>query len=385
VIKLLLLTITSQCAAQTLHFGLIGGFAPTDAYPGKIIPVSIPGPDAPLGVRYFSQNKDWLAGGLVEIRFGRKWAVEADGMYRELHMTSVGVSHDGTLNSISFAPIVTWEFPILLKRRFQWRIVQPFVEAGPSFRTTGNLNAFPSHYGFTAGAGVEKSFHGLNIAPVVRYTRWAADPDLFDNPARSSQNQVELLVAFSPSLETSMHPFGKRVSLGALAGATLTPDYWTLATDYRELNSFTFNGTTYTTFSRSGAHSTISGPTVEIALGRFGVEFDAIYRVYRQYFRTTASDGRSGAQQTRKVATWEFPVLAKYRVGAIGGVRPFVEAGPSFRIPGTVGRVGVTGGAGIEMRSHHLHFSPALRYTYWFDERSGTQQNAVHALLGVSF
>jgi hypothetical protein len=35
--------------------------------------------------------------------------------------------------------------------------------------------------------------------------------------------------------------------------------------------------------------------------------------------------------------------------------------------------------------THRLRFAPGLRYTHWSDERSGTQQNAVRALMGVSF
>lgn len=50
------------------------------------------------------------------------------------------------------------------------------VEAGPSFRLSGNLNAYnPSSYGLTAGGGVETHYKALNTGPVLRYTRWAGN------------------------------------------------------------------------------------------------------------------------------------------------------------------------------------------------------------------
>ena len=69
--------------------------------------------------------------------------------------------------------MLTWEFPLLAKYRFPTRRLQPLIELGPSFRATGNLNdADPSHFGITAGAGIETSLSRLKIAPVVRFTRW---------------------------------------------------------------------------------------------------------------------------------------------------------------------------------------------------------------------
>lgn len=76
-------------------------------------------------------------------------------MYPELHSTFAGIEPDGTLNSISPSPVVTWEFPVLAKYRFSEGRFRPFIEAGPEFRTTGNLNFSPSRYGGTAGFGIE--------------------------------------------------------------------------------------------------------------------------------------------------------------------------------------------------------------------------------------
>jgi hypothetical protein len=194
-----------------------------------------------------------------------------------------------------------------------------------------------------------------------------------------------LLVAFRPTIETSIHPFGNRVSLSALVGLSLTRDYWTLGGSDTPLYTQSFNGVDFTTFARSGAHGVMAGPGVEIAVGRLSAELDAVYRVYRQHFHVAAPNGRVGADQVGNTATWEFPVLAKYRLATRRAAQPFVEGGPSFRIPGTVSHFGVTAGAGLALRSHHLQFAPTLRYTRWIDDRSGTQPNAIQMLLRVSF
>ena len=73
---------------------------------------------------------------------------------------------------------------------------QPFVEAGPSFRLSGNLNGYyPSHFGFTASAGIETHWRAIRIAPAVRYTRWATDGTLRE--FRTLPNQIEILAGFS--------------------------------------------------------------------------------------------------------------------------------------------------------------------------------------------
>jgi len=164
--------VASPCSVsgQNLSVGLIGGTSLTSA--ARDVTTSYPtGPSS----RVWSQSKDWIAGVMVEFRFRSTFSVEVDGMYRELHVTWANVLSDGTLNSVSPSPVVTWEFPVLAKYRFGSAQLKPLIEAGPAFRTTGNLNFNPTHFGATAGFGVETRWKGLNVAPVVRYTRWAAN------------------------------------------------------------------------------------------------------------------------------------------------------------------------------------------------------------------
>ena len=78
----------------------------------------------------------------------------------------------------------------------------PFAEAGPSFRLAGNLNGYnPSHYGITAGGGVETRTRGVLLSPTLRYTRWERDTPTYPGPSyqnfRTNANAVELVVGVS--------------------------------------------------------------------------------------------------------------------------------------------------------------------------------------------
>ena len=101
-------------------------------------------------------------GGLsVDVNLMSGLSIETDGIYEP-----IGISGNSVL---------TWEFPVLLKYRWTVGGARLFGEVGPSFRASGNLQSSipPSNYGFTAGAGIEKSLKRIRIAPTLRYTRWA--------------------------------------------------------------------------------------------------------------------------------------------------------------------------------------------------------------------
>jgi opacity protein-like surface antigen len=131
-----------------------------------------------------SNRGSYVVGAMAEFKLPRDLSVEIDGLYRKLRF------------SYRREVVLTWEFPLLAKYKFPTRRVKPLIELGPSFRATGNLNdADPSHFGFTAGAGIETTLRRLKIAPVVRFTRWAADNRNLGSITKP--NQVELLVGFS--------------------------------------------------------------------------------------------------------------------------------------------------------------------------------------------
>src|ERR1700722_5449404 len=188
-----LICFTGGAFAQRLSFGLLGGASLTQDFQNNI---SDFGGTAP--VTNYSTPKRYIVGGLLEVRLPFNLSVEAEGLFHELEYTSATIEN-GTPFSVSPAPVVTWEFPILAKYRFALPILRPFIEAGPSFRTSGNLNSTsPSNHGFAAGLGVEAKLWKLKLAPQLRYIRWARDSRMagFGAPF-TKPDQVEFLVSLS--------------------------------------------------------------------------------------------------------------------------------------------------------------------------------------------
>jgi hypothetical protein len=160
----------------------------------------------------YSASQRYIVGGMLECRLPQDWSVELDGLYHPMRYNSAGILPNGTLNSVSPSPVITWEFPVLAKYRFRWGAWRPFVEAGPSFRTAGNLNqANPSHYGVAAGAGAEVRLGKFRLAPEVRYIRWAADSPFV---VRTRLDQIELLTSFSTGEVTESERALVRCAIG---------------------------------------------------------------------------------------------------------------------------------------------------------------------------
>ncbi|MBS1824596.1 MAG: hypothetical protein JST93_04705 [Acidobacteria bacterium] len=164
---------------QPVSFGAIAGLDLGDDFIPGIFPNHIPESNSPL------------FGVLAEIQLPRSLSLEVNATYRPLH----GTAPEGS-SRVRFAHL-TWEFPILLKHRLTTHHrITPFLEAGPSFRAEGNLNLRPvSHYGATAGAGLEFRWRPIKIAPTARYTRWAGtSPPAVSHTA---PNQFQILVAIA--------------------------------------------------------------------------------------------------------------------------------------------------------------------------------------------
>jgi len=136
-----------------------------------------------------SESQGYVAGLMTEVDLTQRFSLEVDGLYRPIRAQLV--------NEASPFSIVTWQIPVVAKFKLPpARPFQPFVEAGPSFRLSGNLNGYyPSHFGFTAGAGIETHWRAIRIAPAVRYTRWATEGTLRE--FRTLPNQIEILAGFS--------------------------------------------------------------------------------------------------------------------------------------------------------------------------------------------
>jgi len=123
----------------------------------------------------------------------------------------------------------------------------------------------------------------------------------------------------------------------------------------------------------SGSKDYIVGPTIEVHLPlRLSVELDALYRPLNLTVRNTiVSSPPIITSVSSKLNSWEFPLLAKYRLPS-HLITPFIEAGPSFRsvtnesFAGTqLSGAGFTAGVGMEGKLGPIRIAPAVRYTRW--------------------
>jgi hypothetical protein len=366
-------------AAQTLSFGVVGGASLTPDFKSSFTYEPPPGPGV---LTDYSASERYIVGGMLEFQFTKDWSIEVNGLFHPLRFDTGTILPNGTLIGGSPSPVTTWEFPVLAKYRFRWRSWRPFLEAGPSFRTAGNLNGTnPSHYGVAAGAGAETRLGRFRIAPEIRYIRWAEDTNSLGAITRS--DQVEVLTSFSSGGFEGGRAFGGRVSLGLVAGATLSPDFRNVTVS----QTFAFTDS----FSSSpGAF--LLGPMVEVAIaGGFFFEGDAIH----QPMRSTNRGGFNGefSSHTQTFNTWSFPLLGKYKFST-HGLKPFLEAGPAFRDapePTGLSPHGVTAGAGIETHFWRMAIAPSVRYTHWGPYSPPVAgalapfQNQVAVLAGFSF
>jgi hypothetical protein len=160
------------------------------------------------------------------------------------------------------------------------------------------------------------------------------------------------------------------------------------------------------------------GASVELGLPhKFAVEVDAIY--HRQGFLGGTSNPFGSLTESERANSWEFPILAKYKLP----FKAFVEAGVAPR--GIFGRVtdygqfeniptggvtfstsvsktkwpgslGIVSGGGIRLGVGRLRLSPEVRYTWWvntpineFTMTDGqplqSSRNQVDLLLGISW
>lgn len=387
---LLCLGVLAQIAAgQQLSLGVIGGFSATDAFQNRTATF---GPGGSFRSNHaYSQSKDWMGGAAFEVRFG-EWSLEADAIFRQLHLTQEKIQSDGRPFGAEKTPVVTWEIPVLAKYRLPTQGIRPFFEGGPTYRTTGNKNGTnPSHFGVTAGAGVEMQWRHFRIAPTVRYTRWGRDNTRFD-PTLSAPHQVEFLVGISTDSGTGWQPLGSRVSLGVIMGTNLTAD---VATESR----ITVQGaSTLVSTEGPGPRNLAIGPYAEVPLPwNLSVEVDAVHRhIAIRRVVTVLGPRPPGLPPTccdsvQNANIWEFPVLFKKSFGR-GTVRPFVGLGPTFRRPQgltTPSPYGVVTTAGAQVKWRRLRLSPSLRFMRWGEERLGggspVRRNQTQFLMAFGF
>lgn len=134
-----------------------------------------------------SRNRgNFLGGVMFEADLTPRFSVEIDGIWRTLRLSE---QRD---------VVLTWQFPVLLKYRLPVGKINPFIQAGPSFRASGNLNAaHPSKFGVTAAIGTEHHWKSLRVAPALRYTRWKKDNPPYSWNWHTVPDQLEFVVGFS--------------------------------------------------------------------------------------------------------------------------------------------------------------------------------------------
>lgn len=144
-------------------------------------------------------------GPMVDLRLPFGVGVEADLLYRRVGGTYLTPLYSADVRGNQ------WDLPVLLKYRFGFPIVKPYVEAGPTFTwitNVGGLSAIgpdvsvkESGKGLTLGAGVEVKLLVIRIAPELRYTRWGSGAFSVQSATstllHANQNQAEFLVGIS--------------------------------------------------------------------------------------------------------------------------------------------------------------------------------------------
>ncbi len=356
---------------QRVSFGFVGGTHLTRDFP--ISRTMFADPDIPEGLTafdWFSDTRSFLAGLSVDIDLGKGLSLEGNALHRKLHLQMRYVFPDGSSQYYGQATPSTWEWPVMAKYRLPLRgAVRPFVEAGPSFRTRHNpVPSEPSQFGGTVGTGVEFRFGRFRVSPALRYTRWQYDGDY--PRAATKRDQIEFVTGISYATSIPSWRLGNRkLRFGLVGGTPLTGGIRELRQPERI----------------DEEQGYIGGLAIEVELNRhFSVEVNGLYRPLRaNQYSVFESPGIAPFETSSEftVVTWQFPVLAKYRLLSESKIHPVLEAGPSFRAAGNLNgfnpsRYGFTAGGGIETHYKAMKISPVLRYTRWAGDPVGTVESS---------
>src|SRR6266850_114258 len=397
---------------QTVTFGVVTGASLTGDFgnlsctapPGGVLT----GPGCPRiigadSLTVSNASKSLILGPRVNIHLSKSLSVEAEALHRQIrshqewkvtYSPPLVFPNGTTLTSFTSSRTGTefsWEFPVLGKYQIFASKLNPFIEAGPSFRPAENRELI----GVTVGVGVETHMRGLNVSPAVRYTRWKDTGRYLG----ALQNQFQIVLGVDRPSSESISVFGYKVSLGGVGGWGLTGGLKT--------ESAPFNGTVRdsrtgiespaqgTFFDNLNGFSPVAGMMLEFKWGQhMSVEMDGLYRPLNARDVVIRSDGSAASDGLRfTVLTWEFPIMAKYKP-LVSRTSPFLELGPALRASGNTNGaapsgIGVTGGAGIERRQGKFTVAPALRFTHWAEDwrRAGirTRRNQLELVVGFSF
>lgn len=161
-------------AAQPLHFGLRGGFALQDVIDSR--------------GQLRAASKHWTLGPTAELSLPFGFAAGMDILYRRLAYED---PRTATANS--------WTVPILVKYYLPGDGARYFLEAGPTFRSLGNLPRLEGNAtkGFALGGGVRFGAGPVRFSMGLRWSRYGEGRAVDVNrPAgwfSTKENQADLL------------------------------------------------------------------------------------------------------------------------------------------------------------------------------------------------
>jgi len=177
-------------------------------------------------------------------------------------------------------------------------------------------------------------------------------------------------------------------SAGIKAGAPLTDAFADLT-----FSSPVTTGLTVHSFSDSKKF--VAGGMVELHLPLgFSIEADGLYRPLRLTIVTTIAGIAAPGKDSANYASWEVPMLGKYRFLHTPLIKPYVAGGPSFRILEAplvhfMSTHGFALGGGVEFKVFRLRISPELRFTRWgrdsnFAFEAKSNQNQAELVIGLT-
>ena len=179
----------------------------------------------------------------------------------------------------------------------------------------------------------------------------------------------------------------QHLSIGIKGGVPITGAF----------SDFTENGVNTITHTFSDSNQYVIGPMIELHLPLgLSVEADGLYRPLNLATETRIVPS-TVIRSVTNITSWEFPILGKFRL-PFPIVKPYVEAGPSFRWVGSnatyISNTGVAFGGGVELKLGRLRLGPEIRYTRWASDAPAptgvaffapSSANQTEFLVGLSF
>jgi hypothetical protein len=200
-----LLVFTTGALAQGVHVGLKGGVPLTEAFET----VS----EASRG--YFSKTRRYIVGPSFELGLPAGFGIELDMLYTRLQFNSIQTLPGPVSTSDTSAS--SFEFPLLLKKKFGEGDARPFVSTGAAFRRLTDITQITdfvtgsrstddppelrdrNSVGFVIGGGVELRVLLLKITPEVRFVRWGTENfrEGISGLLKTNRSQGQFLVGLS--------------------------------------------------------------------------------------------------------------------------------------------------------------------------------------------